>query len=75
MNDDFGAPDEQPGSDRSLTAEDGALHGQPVEDQPGLGEASSSDPDITGSGSTEDEARAADPSRLGEGLPDEEDLP
>jgi hypothetical protein len=74
MNDDFGAPDEAPGSDRSQTPEDATLHGQPIEDQPGIGEASSADPDIAGSGSTLRESQLADPSRLGEGLPDSDDL-
>jgi hypothetical protein len=68
MNDDFGAPDEAPGSSSSQTAEDATLRGTPIEDQPGLGEASSLDPDITGSGSSREESEAADPSRLGEGL-------
>jgi hypothetical protein len=43
MNDDFGAPDEAPGSDRSQTPEDATLHGQPVDEQPGTRDASNTD--------------------------------
>ncbi|HEV7742247.1 MAG TPA: hypothetical protein VGO65_07490 [Pseudolysinimonas sp.] len=68
MNDDFGAPNERPGSDRSQTAEDATLRGTPIEESPGLGEASSEDPDIAGSGSSPEEARAKDPSRIGEDI-------
>jgi hypothetical protein len=50
MNDDFGTEDQPSGSDRSLTAEDAALHGQPseqlpAEEQVSPGETASGDDD------------------------------
>lgn len=63
--DDFGFHREEEGSDRSQTAEDATLHGQPVEEAPEMGEASSADPDLARSTPGVEEPES-DPARLDE---------
>ena len=64
--DDFGYHREEEGSDRSQTAEDATLHGQPVEEAVEMGEASSADPALFRSEPGVDEPES-DPANFDDG--------